>query len=132
MSMNKVGVLGALCVAAVVAQPASAFDVKGGEASLGYSAFSEENELSNVTLGGAVEYTFAPSFGVQLDLAHTTFGATQINTNSATMHAVYHVNDSAALGAFATLESAGIASNHIGTVAFYGLEAAYDASAFAF
>lgn len=132
MSINKNGIIGAVCSVAAIAQPASAFDVTGGEVSFGYSAFSEENELSRLTFDGAVEYGFAPSFGVQLDVAHTTFGATSLNTNSATLHAVYHVNDSAALGAFATLESAGIASNHIGNVAFYGLEAGYDANALVF
>lgn len=125
----KTGILSVLGASVFLAQPAAAVEFTGGEVSLGYSMFTAENDLSRFTLDGAVELGFNQSFGAQIDLSHSKFGFTDLSTTSATLHAIYHVNDTSSLGVFYTYEKAGINGLGSGNLDVFGIEGGFERGA---
>lgn len=96
--------------------PAAA-QVTGGEVALSYSAFTDQGDVNRTSIEGALEYSFGQNFSMQGDLAHHSFGASNENATTVTLHGIYHLNDSTSLGAFLGRDQA--AGENVTT---YGLE----------
>lgn len=106
-----------LGTSAVTAHSAAAFELTGGEFSLGYSAFTDETDFNALALEGAIELGFSRNFSTQLNLAHYSLGFVDENVTNATVHAIYHANEALSLGAFFGREEIEGES-----VDFYGIE----------
>lgn len=101
--------------------PAHAVEVTGADITLGYSAFTEDNDFNASALEGSLEVGFNKQFGVQLDLGYHKFGAIDDDATTATLHGIYHVDDATSLGLFYGRDSA-----LGGNIDFYGIEAGHE------
>lgn len=93
----------ALAFAGLLCAPAvHAFEVTGGEVSLGYSGLtgSSVNDVTKTAMGGSLEFGIAPGFSVQGDLGLSKFGRTDSDSHSMGLHAIYHVNEATSVGGF--------------------------------
>ena len=106
---------------ALMAAPASAFEVTGGELELTYSAFEEDSDFSRTSLEGSLEAAFSRSVAAQVDLGGYKFNFVDDEATNATVHAIYHANDAASFGIFYGQDSLDGESTD-----FYGLEAGHE------
>ncbi len=88
--------LGALAFA----QNASAVEVTGGTVELGYSSFTDDSSLSSTQITGGIEVGFSRTFAMQFDLGFYNFNEVGETGRNMTMHSVFHVSETASLGAF--------------------------------
>ncbi|WP_045388139.1 hypothetical protein [Falsirhodobacter sp. alg1] len=115
MMKSAAGVL-ALMIAAT---PALALDFTGGTVTLGYSALSDDGDLSKAGVAGQFEFGLTPQFGVQGDVGVTKFFDIGETMHDLTVHGIYHTNPNVAMGVFYGAES-GVGD----TQRFYGFEVA--------
>lgn len=93
----------ALAFAGLLFVPAAhAFEVTGGEVSLGYSGLTDSalNDATRTTLGGSLEFGISHEFSVQGDLSVSKFGLTHIDSRSLGLHAIYHASEDTSVGGF--------------------------------
>lgn len=110
-----------VCAATLGAMPAAAMELTGGDISLGYSAFSEDSDLSRMAVEGSLELGINRAFSVQFDLSHYEFGFVNEGVTSGAVHAIYHFNDTTSAGLFYGRES-----NSLTSIDFYGAEVGRD------
>ena len=87
----------ALCAAGLLPQTGMA-EVTGAEVGFHYSTFADAdaNDMNKATLGGALEYAFAPQFTAQADLSQRYYGLTNWDGTTFTLHGSYDAAKSAA------------------------------------
>ena len=95
----------AAVLAPVFAVPAAA-QVSGGQVNLSYSALTNDGDFNRTSLESAVEYSLSQNFSVQGDLAFHSFGFSNDDIATLTLHGIYHVDDSISLGAFVSVDRA--------------------------
>ncbi len=106
--------------------PASALAegaVNGAELGFAWSGFlpSDTRAANNLALHGALDYGFTPNLAAQLDLAQHHYTYTNDEGGNVTLHAIGHVGQATALGAF--LGHEWIDGDHL---EHYGLEAKHE------
>ncbi|WP_141693053.1 hypothetical protein [Thioclava sp. SK-1] len=79
---------------------AQALETTGANLDLSYGAFTEETDVSKLTLKGSAEVGFAPQFAVQADIATNAFGFTDIDGQNYALHAIFHASEDVSLGGF--------------------------------
>ena len=79
---------------------AAAFDVTGGDVSIGHSLFIDDTDVARSSLEGSVELGFGPSFGVQVDAGVHRFNFVGENATTLTVHGIYRLGDSTSAGLF--------------------------------
>ncbi|RLL71063.1 hypothetical protein DYS74_07485 [Sinirhodobacter hankyongi] len=91
----------ALCAAGLLPQTGMA-EVTGAEVGFHYSTFADAdaNDMNKATLGGALEYAFAPQFTAQADLSQRYYGLTNWDGTTFTLHGSYRPTGEMAAGAF--------------------------------
>lgn len=109
------------CATTLCALPAFAVELTGGDISLGYSAFTEESDLSRFAIEGSVELGINRAFSLQFDLSHYEFGLVNDGVTSGAIHAIYHFSDSTSAGLFYGREGASGTS-----IDYYGAEVGHD------
>jgi hypothetical protein len=109
-----------------------AFEVTGGEISLGYSAFVETpggETFSNTTLSGSIELGFTRDFSAQVDLSLYQFNQLSAlganNGNNLTLHGIYHIDESISVGGFYGMDRIEDLD-----LDFYGAEVGYESASF--
>jgi outer membrane scaffolding protein for murein synthesis (MipA/OmpV family) len=108
------------CSAALLPQMGAA-EIVNAEIGFNYGAFVG-NDLSGSNkseLSGSMEYAFSPKFSVQGDMALRYLDDTSFDSHAFTLHGVYNLNQSTAVGLFVGRDW--VNSN---SVDFYGVEAA--------
>jgi len=113
---------------ALFCSPSMAQDLVGGEVTLGYSGFTDQVATADgderpgqIFVGLSGEVGLGSMVSVQGDLSYHSFNVTDEDALNLALHAVFHVNDDAALGLFYGNESiAGFDSD------FYGVEGAFE------
>lgn len=110
----------AAILAPLFVSPATA-EVTGGQIALSYSAFTNKGSVNRTSLEGAVDYSFGQSFSVQGDLALHSFGASNQDASTVTLHGIYNLNDTTSLGAY-------VGNEHVtgSDLTVYGVEAGKD------
>lgn len=104
-----------------LAHGALAVEVTGGTAEIGYSTFTSNSNVSRTFGAGGLEVGFTRAFSLQFDLAFYGFNAVNDTGRSATIHSIYHVNDTTSLGFFIGNDDvSGIDAN------FYGIEGGFE------
>jgi Gram-negative porin len=93
-------ILAASALAALSAAPAFAQQITGGEASLTYSAFSDDTDFSATALDASVEFGFSRDFGLQLDMGSRSFNTVDETAQNYVLHGIYNTSESVSLGAF--------------------------------
>ncbi len=79
---------------------AAAFDVTGGDVSIGHSVFVDDTDVARSSLEGSVELGFGRSFGLQVDAGINHFNFVGENTTTVTVHGIYRLGDSTSAGLF--------------------------------
>ncbi len=79
---------------------AQAFDVTGGDISIGHSLFIDDADVARSSLEGSVELGFGRSFGLQVDAGVHRFNFVGENTTTVTVHGIYRLGDSTSAGLF--------------------------------
>jgi hypothetical protein len=79
---------------------ANAFDVTGGDISIGHSLFIDDTDVARSSLEGSVELGFGRSFGLQVDAGVHRFNFVGENTTTLTVHGIYRLGDSTSAGLF--------------------------------
>ncbi len=100
---------------------AEAFEFNGGELSLGYSAFSDDTDISKLSVTGSAEFGFSRAFSVQLDAGSHAFNFVDENGTNISAHGIFHANEQLSLGAFY-----GVDRFNGDSADFYGLELGYE------
>lgn len=116
----------------ILSGTAQAFEVTGGEISLGYSAFTEKlggERLSNTSLSGSIEMGLTRDFSAQVDLSLYQFNQLSAlganNGKNLTLHGIYHIDESISVGGFYGMDRIeGI------DLDFYGAEVGYESASF--
>lgn len=88
-----------LAAAAGSAQ-AQGFGFSGGEISAEAVAFGDDGAVSSTVYSGALEFSINRGFSVALDLGFYGLETLELNAETATLHAIYQLNDAVSLGAF--------------------------------
>jgi hypothetical protein len=96
---------------------ASAFDVTGGEVSIGHSVFIDDTDFARSSLEGSVELGFSKSIGVQVDAGISSFNVISETSTAFAVHGIYHFNEATSAGVFVGTEELASESD-----AFYGAE----------
>jgi hypothetical protein len=104
-----------------LAHGALAVEVTGGTADIGYSTFTDDTNVSKTTFTGALEVGFTRAFSLQFDLGLYGLNAIDETARNATMHAVFHVNDTTSLGAFIGNDDISISDMN-----YYGVEGGFE------
>ncbi len=86
----------ALCAPTI----AAAFDVTGGDVSVGHSVFIDDTDIARSSLEGSVELGFGRSFGVQIDAGLHRFNFVGENSTTLTVHGIYRLGDATSAGLF--------------------------------
>jgi hypothetical protein len=89
-------------VACTICAPtlAQAFDVTGGDVSIGHSVFIDDTDIARSSLEGSVELGFGRSFGLQIDAGVHRFNFAGEDTTTLTVHGIYRLGDSTSAGLF--------------------------------
>ena len=97
--------------------------VNGAELGFAWSGFlaNDVRAANNLSLQGALEYGFTPTFAAQLDLAQHHYTYSNDEGGNVTLHAIGHVGQATALGGF--LGHEWIDGDHL---EHYGLEAKHE------
>ena len=98
--MKKVIVIAASSIFALSAVSASAQQITGGEASITYSAFSDNTDLSATSLDASIEVGFRREIGLQLDMGSRSFNTSDETAQNYVLHGIYNTSESVSLGAF--------------------------------
>ncbi len=104
-----------------LAQSASAVEVIGGTAEIGYSTFTSDSSLSRTIAAGGIEVGFSRAFSMQLDLAMYGLNTISRTGRNVTLHSNFHINDSGSVGLF--LGSEDISGPN---ASYYGIEGGFE------
>ncbi|ETD83409.1 hypothetical protein [Rhodobacter capsulatus] len=122
-------ILTAACAAALFSHAAMAGELTGASIGLDYNTLMNDDNgrLDKKTLSGSAEYGIDPNFSLQGDLAYAKVRSLEADGYEATVHGIYHANDTASFGVFAGRSD----SNELGLGLNYtGLEAGLEFGAF--
>lgn len=114
---------GAFCAFYLCVGHAGAAELTGGSIDLGYSAFTDDTDVSRTALRGQAELGFNRHFGLQLDLGSYNFDAQDETGTNVSLHGTFHLNETTSFGAFYTRDDIGS-----GDADFFGVEAGFDFS----
>ncbi len=118
MSIKTIAVVTVgLCVPSLV----SAFEMTGGDLSIGHSVFIDDTDIARSSLEGSVELGFNRSFGVQIDAGLHRFNFAGENSTTLTVHGIYHLSDATSAGLFIGADEVANES-----VSYIGAEAGHD------
>lgn len=109
----------AIAVTAMVAvgTMASAQEITGGSLGIEYSAPTDLNNFGQTVYFGSLEYGINRNMSVAADISGYNFEGLSTDTNSFTLHGIYHMSDSASVGAFFGQDRA-----NSSTADIYGIE----------
>ena len=120
----KMTILSALA-AFTLAHGAHAIEVNGGTVELGYSSLIDITSLSSTKFTGGMEVGITRAFALQFDLGFFKSNSNGKTGRNTAMHAIYHVNDTTSLGAFASNDSV-----LGGNITYYGVEGGFEFTGF--
>ncbi|WP_114287184.1 porin [Candidatus Halocynthiibacter alkanivorans] len=98
--MKKIIVIAASSIVALSAVSASAQQITGGEASITYSAFSDNTDLSATSLDASLEFGISRELGLQLDMGSRSFNTADETAQNYVLHGIYNTSESVSLGVF--------------------------------
>lgn len=105
---------------AVSTTPALAQGVSGGQLSIGWGAPTDLDDLGSTVYSGGLQYDITPQIGVSLDLSGHKFNNVNTEATSATLHGIYALNQTLALGVFYGTDWINDTSTEL-----YGVEGSY-------
>jgi hypothetical protein len=79
---------------------AKAFDVTGGDVSIGHSVFIDDTDVARSSLEGSIELGFGRSVGLQIDAGVHRFNFVGENATTLTLHGIYRLGQSTSAGLF--------------------------------
>lgn len=89
-----------VCGFCMFASYAAAFEVTGGEVSIGHSAFIDDTDVARSSLEGSVGLGFSKSFGVQIDAGVSSFNLANESATAVAVHGIYHFDEATSAGIF--------------------------------
>ncbi len=109
----------AVCAAAFSALSTFAFGqgFTGGQLSIEYNAPTSGDDFGGTTYSGGLEYSINRQFAVAVDASSYRLDNINTTASSFTLHGIYHLSESASVGAFAGQDSASDSN-----VMLYGIE----------
>lgn len=102
-------------VISTVASPMFAQGFSGGDLSIEVTAPTENTSFSSTSYHAGLEYNINKNFAVAVTASRYGFGNSSAHANSATLHGIYHMNETTSYGFFAGRDSLNsIDVNHYG------------------
>ncbi len=98
--MNHKTAIAVAGLAVIFATPLAAQGFVGAELGIEVFGFSEDTNLGYTSYSGAIEYGITRNIDVALDLGYFGLNSSDDNVSNATLHGIYHMSDTASLGAF--------------------------------
>lgn len=105
-----------------IASPGFAQGFEGGELSIDAYGFSEGDDLTATNYTGALQFGITDEFSIAADISGYDFSLLDDSVTNITLHGIYRLDQSIAVGAFVGSESTGDDDSTL-----YGVEAGYDA-----
>jgi hypothetical protein len=115
MSLTKT--LTIACGVCATFSPAFAFDVTGGEVSVGHSFFTDDSDFARSGIEGSVELGFSQTLGVQVDASLQRFNVAGETATAFAVHGLYHISEATSAGIFVGTENVASENN-----TYYGAE----------
>jgi len=104
-------------IAAVVAGPLAAQGISGGQIGIEYMAPVDGSDFGGARYNGGLEYAISRQFAVSADFSSYSLDTFATDPSSLTLHGIYHMNDTASVGAFFGQDTVGSARSQ-----YFGVE----------